>query len=205
MQQLGGVLMGARRSPKQEAAWNERGSFDGCWEWKGFTNPKGYGIIAGSGQVLAHRVSYRELVGPIPDGLCVLHRCDNPPCYNPAHLFLGTRADNNRDMRDKGRHWYLVRETCGNGHPWTPENTGRSPARGHRTCRACMRERSTAGVKLRNEGRDDLLCPAGFQRHRFLGSDHCFKCGAPRPKSKPRTPAQKARRNAYERSKRAAA
>ena len=78
----------------------------GCWEWTGYRERFGHGVttIPGSSRaVKAHRASYVLLRGPIPDGMFVCHKCDNPPCCNPAHLFLGTAADNNRDMRTKGR------------------------------------------------------------------------------------------------------
>jgi len=79
----------------------------GCILWDGNTNRDGYGVI-GSGtrkgrMLLAHRVAYELLVGLIPAGLLVLHRCDNPPCINPVHLFLGTQAVNIADMVAKGR------------------------------------------------------------------------------------------------------
>lgn len=78
----------------------------GCWVFGGACNKSGYGKIADEirGRPnLVHRVAYRELVGPIPDGLCVLHSCDNPPCWNPYHLFLGTRLQNAEDRDNKGR------------------------------------------------------------------------------------------------------
>lgn len=82
-----------------------------CWLWTGMKNRKGYGRIGisrGVGMKLAHRISL-ELHGVrVPDEMCVLHTCDVPSCVNPTHLFLGTRADNNLDMRAKGRANYVA-------------------------------------------------------------------------------------------------
>lgn len=82
------------------------GGPDACWPFTGSRNNGGYGVATGvvDGISMAHRVSWFISNGPIPDGLYVLHRCDNRPCCNPAHLFLGTLADNNRDCVAKGRH-----------------------------------------------------------------------------------------------------
>jgi hypothetical protein len=75
-----------------------------CWPWTGYTNTRGYGVIRINRRtVLAHRIAYQVERGPIPDGLFVCHHCDNPPCCNPAHLFLGTQTENMRDMISKGR------------------------------------------------------------------------------------------------------
>jgi hypothetical protein len=87
--------------PLYAGFWDRVEKTDNCWLWRGPRKPGGYGSVRGTN---AQRIAWQLAVGPIPDGLWVLHRCDNPPCVNPAHLFLGTVVDNNRDMKAKGRY-----------------------------------------------------------------------------------------------------
>lgn len=85
---------------------------DQCWEWLGKTDKDGYGIFGGGSQLeeetRIHRISFLIHYGAIPAGIYVLHTCDNPPCSNPRHLFLGTAADNLRDCISKGRQVIAV-------------------------------------------------------------------------------------------------
>jgi hypothetical protein len=76
----------------------------GCWEWRGAKTTTGYGKIFFNCKARsAHRVSWEAFRGAIPDGMCVLHSCDNRICISPTHLFLGTNKDNQDDMYRKGR------------------------------------------------------------------------------------------------------
>ncbi len=77
---------------------------DGCWKWNGYKDPGGYGrLMMPGGPIRAHRLSYIFHCGPIPCGKYVLHRCDNPECTNPDHLYVGSHADNMADKVSRGR------------------------------------------------------------------------------------------------------
>lgn len=96
--------MDRRPRPLAVRFWEKVKKSKGCWLWLGYKNPKGYGHISKDGHVTgAHRVSWELHFGPRPSGLLVLHKCDNPPCVRPSHLFLGTHLDNSRDKQKKGR------------------------------------------------------------------------------------------------------
>lgn len=115
---------------------------NGCWVWEGVRTNKGYGEIGVDYKKrLAHRVSWELHYGPIPSGMVVCHKCDNPPCVNPLHLFVGTPSDNQRDMFAKGRNGRSTRPRpddfpCVRGHApnWRRNN------RGHRFCVDCRSE-----------------------------------------------------------------
>jgi hypothetical protein len=94
----------------------DRSTPDGCWEWQGARGESGHGVgWDGKRTRLAHRIAWFLTHGKWPDE-CVCHRCDNPPCCNPAHLFEGDRAANLADMRSKGRAAPMPTQPRGSQH-----------------------------------------------------------------------------------------
>jgi hypothetical protein len=97
--------------PPETGFWGKvdrSGGPDSCWNWTAALNQNGYGVWGGNRKIglksgIAHRAAWVLTYGPIPDGMFICHHCDNPPCCNPAHLFLGTPQDNMDDMDRKGR------------------------------------------------------------------------------------------------------
>jgi len=132
-----------------------------CWRWTAGLAGGGYGqfwIYEARHAIPAHRAAWLLMVGPIPPGLMVLHRCDVRECVNPEHLFLGTAADNTHDMMAKGRAAFRAAQShCGKGHPMSGENL--RIVAGKRGCRECRR------IDDRERKRRYLLDPEYRRRH----------------------------------------
>lgn len=125
-----------------------RMGIDECWGWNAAKDNQGYGRIGmrtvrGKRAVQASRVSWMLFVGDIPEGLSVCHRCDNPECTNPKHLFLGTPKQNTLDMVAKGRCMsgkrFSIRTHCKNGHEFSLDNT--KQVGNVRKCKTCQSQR----------------------------------------------------------------
>src|SRR5687768_2203335 len=129
-----------QKKTDEERFWEKVKTGDGCWPWQGGCRGKGYGQCFFRGKPhAAHRVSWMLANGDIPNGLYVLHKCDNPPCVNPGHLFLGTQSENMIDCARKGRVATIGKARftrCPRGHSFDEANTIFTP-NGWRRCRIC--------------------------------------------------------------------
>lgn len=122
-----------------------------CWEWQWGRHQKGYGLFRVPGGVTekAHRLAW-ILAGAVdvPSRMSVLHTCDNPPCCNPAHLFIGTNVDNVRDRTAKHRHHNSRKTHCKRGHLLSGANLMVN-VNGERVCRVCARARTRTWMRQR--------------------------------------------------------
>jgi HNH endonuclease len=140
------------RTPEERFMSHVQQVDNGCWMWTSTIISTGYGQFGrGSreeGAELAHRWSYEHFVGPIPEGLFVLHHCDVRPCVNPDHLYAGTHRDNMDDVIARGRSRKVLPVACNKGHEyvdgswtWRPTGDGRYNYRACKEC-ACISSRA---------------------------------------------------------------
>jgi hypothetical protein len=149
---------------------------DGCWEWTGFRDRKGYGRFSlGNRPTVVARASYEAFIGPIPEGLTIDHLCRFPPCVNPAHLAVVTRAENTMRGETVTAKNAQAR-ACPKGHAYDEANTY-VDKRGRRSCKACRE-----AWKRSEEGR-----AYGRERMRAARAKH------------PPTEAQRAAKREYDR------
>jgi hypothetical protein len=126
----------------------------GCHEWTGPRNNRGYGRFLLDGrQLMANRWLYQQIKGPIPAGMHLCHSCDNPPCVNLDHLWVGTASENMRDMSAKGRfrNQNTGKTHCVHGHEFTEANTYRYGT--HRMCKTCLSIRDKEAQARRKAAR----------------------------------------------------
>lgn len=141
----GGDLL-ARARERVDAHTDRSAGPEACWPWTGTINSQGYASTSVQGAtVIVSRWLLGDLRGePLrwdEEKELACHTCDNPPCVNPAHLYIGSPQDNQRDAVERGQ-WSsgnVIKTQCKRGHEFTEENTRINP-RGERVCRACDRE-----------------------------------------------------------------
>lgn len=144
------------KAQEQRGGYNRRGLCErlildektGCWNFSGHKNEHGYGHLWAFGKLrLAHVLAAHLWLGyDFSSSLRVLHRCDNPQCFNPKHLFIGTLSDNSVDSVVKKRHAFSKRTHCVNGHEFSEENTrmvlNKTSGRMVRLCKKCDSKRN---------------------------------------------------------------
>ena len=141
MRKRGEIEVAPRLSPTERLQSGLVAMPNGCIEWTRSTVRGGYGQIKVNGkQLKTHRFAWELVNGPIPAGMDICHHCDNPPCCNVEHFFLGTGADNMADRDAKGRHGQSKKTHCPQNHPYDEANTYVTP-KGARNCRTCKRDR----------------------------------------------------------------
>ena len=123
--------------------WSKVKKTKTCWVWTAYKNPCGYGVYGKDwkkGNELAHRVAYAEKHGKIGKGIFILHKCDNPACVRPSHLFSGSQKDNMADAKNKGRikNQNSYKKTCVRGHPLEGSHITINK-KGSRVCLKCSR------------------------------------------------------------------
>lgn len=146
----------------------------GCWEWQGRRLKRGYGRIGDSKkEKLVHRLVYELCVGDVPPGQEVCHECDNPPCCNPAHLFVGTRSVNLKDMAAKGRH----NNPCPKGEKRPAPKLSDDAVRDIR-CRAATGEKGIIARLAEEYGVSAVLVSQVARRHRHASVPDVAEGGA---------------------------